>query len=90
MEKKKMKDEEDNKDQSSEQEAMQMLFQQIARSIQSIADDQPTQSQQHPLEEPELFRAMQSILGSITSDLRSTMTIKDENVQTDIETFRCK
>ena len=85
-----MKDEEDNKDQSSEQEAMQMLFQQIARSIQSIADDQPTQSQQQPLEEPELFRAMQSILGSITSDLRSTMTIKDENVQTDIETFRCK
>ena len=97
-------DEEDN---SSEQEAMQLLFQQIAHSIQSIASDQsspnpPQQNSNQPppnpsqynsqklLEEPELFKAMQSILGSITGDLRSTMTIKDENVQTDIETFRCR
>lgn len=50
-------------------------------------DTRSTQAQQT---DPELLKAMHTILGSITGDLRSTMTIKDTNVSTDIETFRCR
>ena len=64
------------------------LMHQLSASLQgaSTGDSFDTESPQPT--EPLLL--MKSMCDSINSQLNSTMTIKDANVQSDVESFRCR